>query len=360
MNILTKTTTVMLLLITLASCDGKRKELSENVVKEFFTAIKNGNESKLTELYPDFTEIGTYYKSDEILIKETKAIEDKKVIVTVENSFTNAYGKKFSQTITLYLKPFDEDGKIYKIYDSKGLTGYEEKVFKKPTIAWVSIPAGTFTMGSPTSEAGRSSDETQHQVTLSAFKMSKYEVTFEQYDLFCDATGRSKPDDNGWGRGNRPVMNVSWEDATAFAEWMGCRLPTEAEWEYAARAGTTTPFSTGNNLTTSQANYDGNYPYNGNAKGEYRQKTLPVGSFAANEYGLFDMHGNVWEWCSDWYGDYSTSAQINPKGASSGSHRVFRGGCWDGIAISCRSAYRYSYPPGNRYNFIGFRLVSPK
>lgn len=127
MNILIKTTTVMLLLITLASCDGKRKELSENVVKEFFTAIKNGNESKLTELYPDFTEIGTYYKSDEILIKETKAIEDKKVIVTVENSFTNAYGKKFSQTITLYLKPFDEDGKIYKIYDSKGLTGYEEK-----------------------------------------------------------------------------------------------------------------------------------------------------------------------------------------------------------------------------------------
>lgn len=217
----------------------------------------------------------------------------------------------------------------------------------KPTIEWANIPAGSFTMGSPTSEVSIDSDETQHQVTLSAFKMSKHEITFEQYDLFCAATGRSKPSDEGWGRGNRPVINVSWDDATAFAEWMGCRLPTEAEWEYAARAGTTTPFSTGNNLTTTQANYDGNYPYNNNAKGEYRQKTMPVGSFAANAYGLFDMHGNVWEWCSDWYGDYSTSAQTNPKGASSGSHRVRRGGSWLNDASACRAARR-SGTPGDR------------
>ncbi len=250
-----------------------------------------------------------------------------------------------------------DNGKTIIVY-SNGT--WKEKVFKKPTIVWVSIPAGTFTMGSPTSEVDRSSDETQHQVTLSAFKMSKYEVTFEQYDLFCDATGRSKPDDEGWGHGNRPVINVSWDDATAFAEWMGCRLPTEAEWEYACRAGTTTPFSTGNNLTTAQANYNGNYPYNNNAKGEYRQKTMPVGSFAANAYGLFDMHGNVWEWCSDWYGDYSTSTQTNPKGPSSGSSRVLRGGSWNYEAFCCRAARRNGNSPGGRYGDIGFRLVSPK
>ncbi len=224
----------------------------------------------------------------------------------------------------------------------------------------VAIKAGTFTMGSPASEVNRGGDETQHQVTLSAFKMSKYEVTFEQYDLFCDATGRSKPDDAGWGRGNRPVINVSWDDATAFAEWMGCRLPTEAEWEYACRAGTTTPFSTGNNLTSSQANYNGNDPYNNNAKGEYREKTMPVGSFAANAYGLFDMHGNVWEWCSDWYGDYSTSAQTNPKGASSGSYRVCRGGSWSSDTRNCRAARRTSFPPDDSSIGLGFRLVSPK
>jgi len=235
-------------------------------------------------------------------------------------------------------------------------SAYQFTTSKAPAeIITALIPAGTFTMGSPASEVGRRSDETQHQVTLSAFKMSKYEVTFEQYDLFCDATGRSKPNDEGWGRGNRPVINVSWHDATAFAEWMGCRLPTEAEWEYACRAGTTTPFSTGNNLTTSQANYDGNYPYNNNAKGEYRKKTLQVGSFAANAYGLFDMHGNVWEWCSDWYGDYSTSAQTNPKGASSGSHRVIRGGSWIINAPSCRAADRYDITPVYRNSTIGFR-----
>jgi len=231
----------------------------------------------------------------------------------------------------------------------------------KPEIEWVSIPAGTFTMGSPASEVDREDNESpRHQVTLSAFKMSKYEITFSQYDAFCNATGRKKPKDEGWGRGNRPVINISWDDATAFAKWMGCRLPTEAEWEYACRAGTTTPFNTGNNLTTSQANYHGNNPYNNNAKGEYREKTLPVGSFAPNAWGLYDMHGNVWEWCSDWYGGYSTSAQTNPKGASSGSDRVRRGGSWYSRAYYCRTANRIGDAPGNRYYYIGFRLVSPK
>ena len=227
----------------------------------------------------------------------------------------------------------------------------------RPVIEWITVPAGTFTMGSPESEAERSRNETQHQVTLDAFMMSKCEITFGQYDMFCDATGRKKPDDEGWGRNGRPVINVSWDDANAFAIWMGCRLPTEAEWEYAARSGTSTPFNTGNNLTSSQANYDGNNPYNNNPKGAYRRKTLPVGSFEANGYGLHDMHGNVWEWCSDLYGPYPAHPQINPAGTASGKARVRRGGGWNDFARRCRSSYRDNVSPGYSDYSIGIRLV---
>jgi formylglycine-generating enzyme required for sulfatase activity len=226
----------------------------------------------------------------------------------------------------------------------------------------VEIPAGTFTMGSSSDELDRSDDETPHQVTLSAFNMSKYAVTFEQYDAFCLATGREKPDDAGWGRGKRPVINVSWQDAVDFAAWAGCRLPTEAEWEYACRAGTTTPFHTGSNLTTDQANYDGNYPYGNNPEGKYRKKTLPVGSFSPNAWGLYDMHGNVWEWCSDWYGKnyYTESPKKDPHGPLDGSYRVNRGGGWNDSASNCRSASRRNDGPDNRSYDLGFRLVPPK
>jgi formylglycine-generating enzyme required for sulfatase activity len=208
-------------------------------------------------------------------------------------------------------------------------------------------------MGSTSYETDRESDEGPlHTVTLSGFKMSKYEVTFAQYDAFCDATGRQKPSDEGWGRGNRPVINVDWNDATAFAEWMGCRLPTEAEWEYACRAGTTTPYHTGSSLNSSQANVDGGVG-----------QTKPVGSYAPNAWGLYDMHGNVWEWCSDWEGSYSAGAQTNPKGPSSGSDRVLRGGSWPWFAgtglRNCRSAARYGRPPSDYFFDVGFRLVVP-
>ncbi|MEI6346883.1 MAG: formylglycine-generating enzyme family protein [Bacteroidota bacterium] len=228
----------------------------------------------------------------------------------------------------------------------------------KPTIEWANIPAGTFSMGSDISEVARRDNEVQHQVTINAFKMSKYEVTFEQYDAFCVATKRNKPSDAGWGRGKRPVINVSWFDAKAFADWMGCRLPTEAEWEYACRAETKTPFNTGGNILTTQSNFDGNFPYIGDVKGEYRQKTLPVGSFAPNAWGLYDMHGNAWEWCSDWYVDYKTTAENNPKGPETGTYRVFRGGSWINYARLCRSAIRNYDAPAYRHMYLGFRLVS--
>ena len=237
----------------------------------------------------------------------------------------------------------------------------------RPRMEWVDVPAGTFLMGSPSYETDRLDDEgPQHLVTLSGFKMSKYEVTFDQYDAFCKATGRQKPSDEGWGRGNQPVINVDWNDATAFADWMTKwvsthqpdssvlmeriipRLPTEAEWEYACRAGTTTPFNTGSSLNSSQAKFN-----------NYFGQTKPVGYYAPNAWGLYDMHGNVWEWCSDWYGDYSSSAQTNPKGHLLGSYRVLRGGGWLYFGRHCRSATRGNAVPSDRGNYVGFRLVVP-
>jgi formylglycine-generating enzyme required for sulfatase activity len=188
----------------------------------------------------------------------------------------------------------------------------------KPDIEFVDIPGGTFIMGSPVTEQGRKDDEIQHQVTLSVFKMSKYPITFDQYASFCEATGRTKP--FGRERGNLPVSQVTWDDARAFAEWMGCRLPTEAEFEYAARAKTTTPFYTGDCLTSEQANFNGTEPYANCAKSEDRNKSLPVGSFPPNAFGLYDMHGNILQWTKDWYGEYNVNGKINPKGPEKGAN----------------------------------------
>jgi formylglycine-generating enzyme len=168
---------------------------------------------------------------------------------------------------------------------------------------------------------------------------------------------------------NHPVLHVSWNDAVAYCKWLSTktgkhfRLPTEAEREYACRAGSRTPFNKGVNLTTNQANYDGNYPYNNNPKGVYRQNSVAVNSFAPNAWGLYNMHGNVWEWCSDWYGgtyydECKANATVtNPAGPATGSDRVIRGGSWVPPAVSCRSAYRHSCTPDRRYDDVGFRLV---
>ena len=237
------------------------------------------------------------------------------------------------------------------------------------------IKGGTFFMGSPAHEIDRHSDELQHQVTVSSFYMGEHAVTQKEYQAVMGI------DPCHFKGDNLPAENISWYDAIGYCNrrsqqeglmpaytedssiitWNrnanGYRLPTEAEWEYACRAGTTTPFSTGNNITTLQANYDGKYPYNNNAKEIYRKRTINVGSFAANPWGLYNMHGNVFEWCWDWYGGYANVAQANPAGADSGNVRVLRGGGWDNSGKYLRSACRYSFKPHMGFDVSGFRLV---
>ena len=215
----------------------------------------------------------------------------------------------------------------------------------------VVIPAGSFLMGSPESEPGRWDDEgPQQRITIGeAFAMSRYEVTFGQWDACVDAGGcRHRPDDRGWGRGDRPVIKVSWEDAQEYVRWLNVRtgggysLPSEAQWEYAARAGTTTPFYTGERITTAQANFDGDATYNGSSKGIDRGQTVSVGSFAPNGFGLYDMHGNVWEWTQDcWVGNlagHASDGRANLDGDC--DRRVLRGGSWNDEPLLLRSANR--------------------
>ena len=238
----------------------------------------------------------------------------------------------------------------------------------------LSIPGGTFLRGSPETEKDRSDNETQHKVTVSPFYMGKFTITQEQWrviaadktlkvarDLESDpAYFKDKPDS-----AQRPVERVSWEDAEEFCARLAkktgraYRLPTEAEWEYACRAGTMTPFAFGETITPDIVNYDGKNPYAEAPKGKYRFETVPVGSLGvANAFGLFDMHGNVWEWCQDWYGEYEGNDLIDPTGVKSGSSRVLRGGSYLNYAAgNCRAAARNDGSPVNRYGNLGFRCV---
>ena len=276
---------------------------------------------------------------------------------------------------------------------------------------FVLIHGGEFTMGSPEGEVGRYEtkamyqqhgfdySEARHQVRVRDFSMGKYAVTIGEFRRFVEASGyRTDAEKEGfsdittsngevkrgdgvnWRYGvsgrarpqseeNHPVVHVSWNDAVAYCKWLSIqtgkkfRLPTEAERECACRAGTTTPFNTGRNLTTDQANYDGNYPYNNNPKGVYRYNTVAVNSFAPNAWGLYNMHGNVSEWCSDWFGatyydDCKAKGVVeNPAGPETGLYRVLRGGNWYSLADFCRSSYRGNAPPADRDSTVGFRVV---
>ncbi len=223
----------------------------------------------------------------------------------------------------------------------------------------IEIKPGEFTMGSPETEKDREDDETQHKVKITKpFMLGVHEVTQKQWQaVMGNNPSYFKGDD-------LPVETVSWDDATEFCrklsekEGKKYRLPMEAEWEYACRAGTTTPFHTGRTIGTAQANYDGTSTYGSGVVGVYRQKTTPVGSFPPNAWGLHDMHGNVWEWCGDWYGPYPAGDVTDPTGPTNGDGlRVLRGGAWGSNPGFCRSAFRGWGGPGCRYDGGGFRVA---
>jgi len=217
----------------------------------------------------------------------------------------------------------------------------------------VLIPAGEFEMGS---NAGRNDEKPVHTVYLDAFYMDKYEVTNAQYKKFMDATGYKAPalwDDPRFNDPQHPIVGVDWNDANEYCKWAGKRLPAEAEWEKAARSGLVRKeYPWGDTLSHEDANYEGT---GGKDKWEY---TSPVGSFAPNGYGLYDMVGNVYEWCADWYDEnyYASSPKLNPMGPGSGKERVFRGGSWY-LSFRLRVADRDRSDPTYYFSFVGFRCV---
>ncbi len=250
-------------------------------------------------------------------------------------------------------------------------------------IQWVKIPATEeFLMGSPDSEPDAGySEKPQHRVKLSGFWMSATEVTNAQYDKFLVSLSDGDPHkesgsnypglDAKFKGANQPVVCVSYDDALAFCQWLGAdlkvSLPTEAQWEYACRAGSTTKYSFGDALRKDQANiWESIWQENG---ADVTKQTRAVAQYEKNAFGLYDMHGNVWEWCSDWYGgDYYQKCKgegsednltENPTGAASGSLRVIRGGSWYGDVADCHSAYRSRLNPVARLDDLGFRVVAP-
>ena len=231
------------------------------------------------------------------------------------------------------------------------------------------IPPGALLMGSPPDEPEREflgKDETQHRVILTqGYWLADTACT---QALWQAVLGEGPSRFKG---AERPVEQVSWTDVTerfllalnGLVPGLDAVLPTEAQWECACRAGTGTPFWFGQTLGTDQANYDGNHPYGNGPKGDYRRQTVEVKALPANAWGLYQMHGNLWEWCADWLGDYPRDAVVDPPGPSKGRLRVLRGGSWHGDARFCRSADRHGGVPGTRSAYIGFRLSrgsSPK
>lgn len=248
------------------------------------------------------------------------------------------------------------------------------------------IPGGTFQMGDTIGDSENNNELPIHEVSLDAFFLGKYTVTFDEFDAYCQATGRKLPNDAGWGRVKRPVINVSWVDAVAYCNWLskhegldpvysiidnvvianrkakGYRLPTEAEWEYASReGGRSIRFGNGKDIANpKEINYSStNLPVPYSVTGEYHGKTLPVGSFPPNALNLYEMSGNVWEWCWDWYDPdfYRVNPTHNPEGPPTGIRRIARGGSWGFGPKLCRNTYRLDVNPLDFNIGTGFRIA---
>jgi formylglycine-generating enzyme required for sulfatase activity len=285
-----------------------------------------------------------------------------------EEAWAKAEAENTEQAYREYLEDFPESRRA-----AEAAAGLEQRTlpFK---LEMVLIKGGAFTMGSKQAEVGRDHDEgPASEVAVGDFYLGKYEVTFAQYDAFCDATSRKKPDDEGWGRGDRPAIRVTWNAAAEFCNWLSevtkldYRLPTEAEWEYACRAGTTTPFYWGESLenvhehaNTVDQSAKRNHPdWSAIPGDDGYAETAPVGTYKPNAWGLYDMHGNVWEWCADWYdvGYYRYGPESNPQGPAEGTERVLRGGSWFNSLPYLRSASRQGFNPDYVSNGVGFRVA---
>ena len=389
--------------VFLGDIDGSLYDLERVILKDRWYCVKTAADPDFDAITEKFHDLLQGMKRD--LYSEAKADFDQ-----IQKFKVQLQGSSSSELVRLLEAMPDSDTENMPYFDMREVKESfpkikelweEECLFQK---GFVRIVGGTFMMGSPADPAiykagffswsTRNDDECpQHQVKVSSFYMGKYEVTQREYQAIM---GKNPSHFKG---DNLPVEQVSWYDAVEYCNkrsqragltpaytitgemvsWNrsanGYRLPTEAEWEYACRAGTTGPFNTGNNITTSQANYNGNYINDNDpthVKGIYREKTTEVGSFAPNPWGLYDMHGNVEEWCWDWYGDYSSGTQTDPDGAVSGIYRVKRGGSWrdldstlyhnisvylHGQGWEQRSAHRGSGTPSDRYFNLGFRVL---
>jgi formylglycine-generating enzyme required for sulfatase activity len=312
---------------------------------------------------------GTALSCYEAILKQdptnTKALAgltqiENKYVAWIENALRRGQKNRAKRLLASLRMVNPESPKIFEFEEK--IQQVPGKVFRDrlkdgsfgPEMIW--IPAGRFRMGD-IQGSGYDNEKPVHSVNVKQFAMGKYEVTFAEYDKFANATGRVKPDDEGWGRGNRPVINVSWNDAVAYTNWLSqqtgktYRLPTEAEWEYAARAGTETKYWWGNHIGSNKANcYD---------CGDSFKYTAPVGSFQSNAFGLFDMLGNVWEWtCSEYENKYGGKEQKCSLGNNNAKDRVLRGGSWGFNPLNVRAAVRGRNYPDIRGNGSGFRVVA--